>query len=100
MHWIAGAMTAALLVSMRGANPARDASDNATPSAAPVDVGALLVAAQGAPRPLCALASQSVRNSGWSDWNDAPYTPLSPTASERVRDAGVQWERPASAPGG
>jgi len=77
-------MTAALLVSLSGATTARDAG--ASEIATPLDVGALLVAAQGAPPLICALAAQSIRSSGWNDWNDAPYTPLSKMASDRIRD--------------
>ena len=84
MHRIAGALTATLLVSMSGATTARDAG--ATETATPLDVGALLAAAHGAPPLLCSLAAQAVRNSGWNDWNDAPFTPLSPLASDRSRD--------------
>ena len=90
MHWIAGAITAALVASMSGAKTARDAGGNAIAGAGPLDVGALLVAAQGAPRVICALAAQSVRNSGWNDWSDAPYTPLSPNGSDRIWDEGTQ----------
>src|SRR5687768_7320632 len=55
---------------------------------APFDVGALLTAARGANPTICAYAAQSVRNYGWGDRADAPYTPLSravPRADDESR---------------
>src|SRR5207237_2557986 len=43
----------------------------------PIDVGALLTAAKGAPPMVCSLAANAIRNWGWGEWNDAPATPLS-----------------------
>jgi len=52
------------------------------------DIGALLSAAHGAPLPICALAAQAVRNYGWSDWSDAPSTPLPRTVLPDARSHG------------
>ena len=85
MQRILGILTATTLACMSGAEAA--AGTNAIPaSAAPIDVGALLAAANGAPAMICALAAQSVRNSGWTDRADAPYTPLGEAPNMRDRD--------------
>ena len=63
------------------------------------DVAALLNAAHGAPPIICALAAQAVRNYGWSDWSDAPSTPLPrtilPDARSRRRDRHEDGNRSA-----
>src|SRR5205085_12611898 len=75
-----GAVTASMLVTLNGAG-AKASHMNYAESAATIDVGALLTAANGAPPLICALAAQSVRGYGWGgDWTDAPVTPLSSVA--------------------
>jgi HEAT repeat protein len=56
----------------------------------PVDVGALLAAAHGAPPVVCALAARSVNNGGWGRWADAPATPLVPVEFADDRDEGTR----------
>src|SRR5256885_8049195 len=53
---------------------------------APIDVGALLIAAKGAPPMICSLAANSIRNWGWGDWNDAPATPLASAKAATTND--------------
>ena len=86
MQRILGVLTATMLACMSGAEAAAGTTDVARANAAPVDVGALLTAATGAPKMICALAAQSVRNGGWNDRTDAPYTPLGDAPSVRDRD--------------
>src|SRR4051794_30169461 len=76
MQRLLGVLGAAMLASMSGADAAANAYDFRAERVAPFDVSALLAAANGAPPVICALAAQSVRNYGWNDWTDAPYTPL------------------------
>ena len=85
MHRILGVLTATMLACMSG-EAAAGTTDVVGGGAAPVDVGALLTAANGAPPMICALAAQSVRNGGWGDRTDAPYTPLGEMPNIRDRD--------------
>lgn len=85
MHRILGVLTATMLACMSG-EAAAGTTEAAGGSAASIDVGALLAAANGAPAMICALAAQSVRNGGWSDRTDAPYTPLGEAPSLRSGD--------------
>jgi HEAT repeat protein len=85
MQRILGVLTATMLACMSGEAAARS-TDVTRTSAAPLDVGALLAAANGAPAMICALAAQSVRNGGWNDRSDAPYTPLGDAPSLRDPD--------------
>ncbi len=88
MHRFLGTMGAAVLVSLSGAREATASVRGVSGADAPLNVAALLTAAHGAPPMICALAAQSVRNYGWSDWGDAPYTPLATTPPLRSRDGG------------
>jgi HEAT repeat protein len=85
MHRILGVLTATMLACMSGEAAAGTTGTDGG-NAAPIDVGALLAAANGAPAAICALAAQSVRNYGWNDRADAPYTPLGDAPSLRDRD--------------
>jgi HEAT repeat protein len=85
MQRILGVLTATMLACMSGAEAAAGTTDGSG-SAAPMDVSALLTAANGAPAMICALAAQSIRNGGWNDRADAPYTPLGEAPSLRDRD--------------
>jgi HEAT repeat protein len=86
MQRILGVLTAAMLACMSGVEVAAGTNDAVRGNAAPIDVGALLTAANGAPAMICALAAQSVRNYGWNDRSDAPHTPLGDAPSLRNRD--------------
>src|SRR5437764_606027 len=70
-----GVVAAAVLASLAGGGRISVDLNAAVARAAPLDVAALLSAAQGAPRLICSLAAQSVGN-GWGSWTDAPATPL------------------------
>src|SRR3954471_4224276 len=50
----------------------------------PIEIPALLAAARGAPKPVCALAANSLRN--WGGGNDAPATPLGISVAYRRED--------------
>jgi FOG: HEAT repeat len=85
MHRILGILTATMLACMSGeAAAGTTGGDHATVTA--IDISALLAAANGAPPAICALAAQSVRNGGWGDRSDAPYTPLGEAQSFRSGD--------------
>jgi HEAT repeat protein len=86
MQRILGVLTATMLACMSGAEAAAGSTDGVNGAAAPIDVGALLTAANGAPPMICALAAQSIRNGGWNDRSDAPYTPLGEAPSLRDDD--------------
>jgi HEAT repeat protein len=86
MQRLLGVAGAAMLISMSGADAAVASYELNTERAAPLDVSALLAAANGAPPMICALAAQAVRNYGWGDWSDAPYTPLGTPMSVRTRE--------------
>lgn len=85
MQRILGVLTATMLACMSG-EAAAGTTDADLGNAAPLDVSALLTAANGAPAAICALAAQSVRNYGWNDRADAPYTPLGDAPNLRDRD--------------
>ena len=85
MQRILGVLTATMLACMSG-EAAAGTTDAAGGSTASIDLGALLTAANGAPPMICALAAQSIRNGGWYDRSDAPYTPLGDALSLRDRD--------------
>jgi HEAT repeat protein len=76
-----GTAAAAALISMNGARPVVIAD-----TAPPIDVAALLAAANGSPPMICALAAQAVRGYGWGGWSDAPATPLAQFTSVRAHD--------------
>src|SRR4051812_12508630 len=86
MHRILGVLSATMLACMSGSEAAARTTDDARANAAALDVSALLTAANGAPAMICALAAQSIRNGGWNDRSDAPYTPLGEVPSLRDRD--------------
>ena len=67
MQRMLGAAAAAMVISINGADAARNGYDISEAAVAPLDVAALLTAAHGAPPMICALAAQSVRNYGWGD---------------------------------
>ena len=73
--------------------PSRDRDGQ--PAAAPLDVGALLDAAHGAPPVICALAAHAIHNAGWGYWTDAPSTPLARVGAEWERDQPMR-ELPAA----
>ncbi|MDF1506294.1 hypothetical protein PYV61_25285, partial [Roseisolibacter sp. H3M3-2] len=80
------AVVATLAVDVPRAAPPVAAQETAQDAAR--DVRALLAAARGAPRPLCALAARSVHNFGWGDRADAPATPLGDDRFALGSDAG------------
>jgi HEAT repeat protein len=53
-----------------------------------MDVAALLAAARGAPPLICSFAAQSVRNRGWGNRSDAPFTPLGRVVAADDREIG------------
>jgi HEAT repeat protein len=94
---VAGVGSAILLCTMfRVATPAVVAER--APSA-PLDIDALLTAAHGAPKVICALASHALRDRGW--WNgwaeDAPVTPLEPAPVDHIREFGARSSELAAA---
>ena len=80
-------VAAAVLVSMNGVGAPAVGDDNTVEPRAWIDVALLLAAAQGAPPMICAMAAQSVREWGWSNWSDAPSTPFSSVAVPRHRNS-------------
>src|SRR4051812_31333149 len=85
---VIGMAATAALVSVGGTYGGRSdvAPRTGVGAEAPIDISALLAAANGAPPMICALAAQSVRNYGWGGWTDAPATPLAAVRAERMRD--------------
>src|SRR4026207_1369436 len=91
MYRVAGVIVAVVLMStdngpIKVAGRLASVQNVNTDERTEIDVSALLTAARGAPPIICSLASQSLRNFGWGDWNDAPSTPLSNASLGRNYD--------------
>jgi hypothetical protein len=63
-----------------------DARIATAPTAASIDVTALLAAAHGAPPVICSLASRAISGYGWGNATDAPATPLRATGFDLTND--------------
>lgn len=83
-----GALSGRTVPKATGLAPA--AAPAPTRAAAPPDLGALLIAARGAPPLLCALAARSVRDYGDYGWGgaDAPASPLGRAVTDAPPDDG------------